>query len=128
MGKRVLMGLTFFPAAVRPTWRTTSRARCPPPAGRCASSRARASRPATRASFYEGLDVVAVDMTAAARAADPMAADPPMHASYEDREGAPDRVFAALDDAAYEHQVDAWARVLERRRRAPSTTSCTSTT
>ena len=50
-----------------------------------------------------------------------------MHPSYEDRPGAPDRVFAALDDAAYEHQVAAWARVLEGPARR-STTSCTSTT
>src|SRR5215207_2240233 len=62
--------------------------------------------------FYAGLDVVAVDMTAAMHAPDPMAADQPMHPSYEDRPDAPDRVFAALDDGAYEHQVDAWARVL----------------
>jgi glycosyltransferase involved in cell wall biosynthesis len=62
--------------------------------------------------FYEGIDVVAVDMTAAIDAPDPMAATPPMHPSYEDRPGAPDRVFAALDDAAYEHQVEAWAQVL----------------
>ena len=41
-----------------------------------------------------------------------MAADPPFHPSFEDRPGAPDRVFAALGDAAYEHQVDAWRRQL----------------
>jgi glycosyltransferase involved in cell wall biosynthesis len=35
-----------------------------------------------------------------------------MHPSYEDRPDAPDRVFAALDDAAYERQVMAWARAL----------------
>src|SRR4029077_1549467 len=34
--------------------------------------------------------------------------------SYEDRPGAPDRVFAALDDLDYERQVRAWARSLER--------------
>lgn len=38
----------------------------------------------------------------------------PMHPSYEDRPGAPDRVFAALDDLDYERQVGAWARELER--------------
>lgn len=35
-----------------------------------------------------------------------------MHPSYEDRPGAPDDVFAALDDAAYARQVDAWSRAL----------------
>jgi glycosyltransferase involved in cell wall biosynthesis len=64
--------------------------------------------------FYAGIDVVPVDMTAAIDAPDPMAAEPPMHPSYEDRPGAPDRVFAALDDAAYEHQVATWARALSQ--------------
>jgi glycosyltransferase involved in cell wall biosynthesis len=35
-----------------------------------------------------------------------------MHASYEDRPGAADRVFAMLDDQEYELQVAAWAREL----------------
>ena len=63
--------------------------------------------------FYAGLDVRAVDMSAALQAPDPMLADPPLHPSYEDRPGAPDRVFASLDDDAYEHQVRAWCGVLE---------------
>src|SRR5947209_12321727 len=37
-----------------------------------------------------------------------------MHPSYEDRAGAPDRVFAMLDDDEYELQVAAWSRELER--------------
>jgi glycosyltransferase involved in cell wall biosynthesis len=56
------------------------------------------------ARFYEGLDVHPVDFTRG---------DAPMHPSYEDRPDAPDRVFAALDDAAYETHVAAWARALE---------------
>jgi glycosyltransferase involved in cell wall biosynthesis len=63
--------------------------------------------------FYAGLDVRPVDLTAAFEAADPMAADPPMHPSYEEREGAPDRVFASLDDAEYERQVASWVRALQ---------------
>jgi glycosyltransferase involved in cell wall biosynthesis len=54
--------------------------------------------------FYEGLDVHAVDFSRG---------DAPMHPSYEDRPDAPDRVFAALDDDAYEAHVAAWARALE---------------
>src|SRR3954463_16502298 len=54
--------------------------------------------------FYAGLDVHAVDFSAG---------DAPMHPSYEDRAGAPDRVFAALDDAEYERHVAAWAAALE---------------
>jgi len=38
----------------------------------------------------------------------------PMHPSFEDRPGAPDWVFASLDDLAYERQVHAWARELRR--------------
>jgi glycosyltransferase involved in cell wall biosynthesis len=55
--------------------------------------------------FYAGLDVHAVDFTAG---------DAPMHPSYEDRADAPDRVFAAVDDAGYERHVAAWADALER--------------
>jgi oligopeptide/dipeptide ABC transporter ATP-binding protein len=36
-----------------------------------------------------------------------------MHASFEDRPGAPDRIFAALDDDEYERHVAAWARALD---------------
>ncbi|MCW2951135.1 MAG: glycosyl transferase group 1 [Conexibacter sp.] len=62
--------------------------------------------------FYSGLDVRTLDATAALDAPDPLLADPPLHPSYEDRPGAPDRVFASLDDATYEHQVRAWAQAL----------------
>jgi glycosyltransferase involved in cell wall biosynthesis len=54
--------------------------------------------------FYAGLDVHAVDFARG---------DAPMHPSYEDRPDAPDRVFAALDDRAYEEHVAAWSRALE---------------
>jgi glycosyltransferase involved in cell wall biosynthesis len=56
------------------------------------------------AAFYAGLDVRTVDFAAG---------DAPMHPSFEDRPGAPDRVFAAVDDAAYERHVETWARALE---------------
>jgi len=67
------------------------------------------------ARFYAGLDVHPVAFDQALASPDPL--DPPraaapIHPSYEDRPGAPDRVFAALDDDAYERQVSAWAREL----------------
>lgn len=62
--------------------------------------------------FFSGLDVRPLDYTAAASAPDPLAADPPFHPSYEDRPGAPDRVFARVGDDAYERLVAAWARAL----------------
>ena len=66
--------------------------------------------------FYAGQEnLTVVDFTAALRAPDPMDPGPgvaPMHPSYEDRPGAPDRVFAALDDAALERQVRTWSDAL----------------
>jgi glycosyltransferase involved in cell wall biosynthesis len=67
--------------------------------------------------FYDGIDVRPVDFSAALRAPDPMryAGGPgegPLQGSFEDRPGAPDRIFAALDDVAYERQVATWARAL----------------
>ena len=53
--------------------------------------------------FYAGLDVHPVDFARG---------DAPMHPSYEDRPDAPDRVFAALDDDAYEEHVAVWSRAL----------------
>jgi glycosyltransferase involved in cell wall biosynthesis len=70
------------------------------------------SRPGDARAFYRGLDVRPVDMTAALEQPDPVLAEIPLHPSYEDRPGAPDRVFASLDDAAFEHQVAVWAREL----------------
>jgi glycosyltransferase involved in cell wall biosynthesis len=65
------------------------------------------------AAFYAGLDVRPLDMARALEAPDPLAADPPLHPSYEDRPGAADRVFASLSDAEAEHQTVAWARALQ---------------
>lgn len=64
--------------------------------------------------FFADLDVVPVEYDAALDAPDPLLADPPMHPSFEDRPGAPDRVFASVDDETYEHLVAAWTDHLER--------------
>jgi glycosyltransferase involved in cell wall biosynthesis len=68
--------------------------------------------------FYDGLPLHAVDFTAALESADPMRFDPgpggaPMHGSFEEREGAPDRPLATLDRADLASHVRAWARELE---------------
>jgi glycosyltransferase involved in cell wall biosynthesis len=68
--------------------------------------------------FFAGADLRPVDFTPALGSDDPLAFEggpgtAPMHASYEDRPGAEDPVMAALGPAAYERQVDAWARELE---------------
>jgi glycosyltransferase involved in cell wall biosynthesis len=65
--------------------------------------------------FYAGIDVHPVSFDLALASADPLDPPPgaaPMHPSYEDRPGAPDPVFAALGDDAFERQVRAWALAL----------------
>jgi glycosyltransferase involved in cell wall biosynthesis len=68
--------------------------------------------PSNAETFFAGVDVRPLAYDAALAAADPLAADPPFHPSFEDRPGAPDRVFASLDDVAFERQVTAWRRHL----------------
>ena len=114
--RRVLMGLMFFPrggsshvaqnlAAALPGagWKPTV----------LSGSLSLPGRPGDARAFYHGLDVHTVDFTPALAAPDPQRADPPFQPSYEDRAGAPDVVFARLDDDAFEHQVRAWAPALE---------------
>jgi len=70
------------------------------------------------ATFFDRLDVEALDFSEAVawyeQGRDPMAAAVPMHPSFEDRPDVPDRIFTALDNAAYLHQVEAWRSILER--------------
>jgi glycosyltransferase involved in cell wall biosynthesis len=59
--------------------------------------------PGDAETFYDGLDIHAVDFAAG---------DAPMQPSYEDRPGAPDRCFALIDDAEYHAHVEAWEQAL----------------
>ncbi len=69
--------------------------------------------PGNAAAFFgPGIDLVAVPYDDAILADDPVMASPPMHPSYEDRPGAPDRIIAALDDDAARHLIDEWVRIL----------------
>ena len=70
--------------------------------------------PTHAGSFYSGIEIAAVDYSRALQLADPLAAPVPFQPSYEDRPAGPDRVFAAVDDAAYERLVAAWAEALAR--------------
>ena len=66
-------------------------------------------------SFYGDARAVSFDLALASDAPlefDGPSGTAPLHPSYEDRPGAPDEVFARLDDRAYERQVDAWGREL----------------
>jgi glycosyltransferase involved in cell wall biosynthesis len=80
--------------------------------GSVSSPESQHDNPGDARAFYKGIDVRPVDFTSALSAADPLRADPPLHPSYEDRPGAPDRIFAAVDDESYERQVSAWMAAL----------------
>jgi D-inositol-3-phosphate glycosyltransferase len=62
--------------------------------------------------FFAGIDLQYLDYTAAVAAfetgASAVAAPVPMHPSYEDRQGAPDPVLAAVDPALADHLSSAW--------------------
>ena len=71
------------------------------------------------ASFFTGLDIVAVDYS-------PGKENVPFQPSYEDRPGAPDRVFASIGDES----TSGWSRYGSTRsilpaRRAPTCCTCT---
>ncbi len=113
---RVLMALMFFP---RGGSSQVARyvARSLPGAGwdvtLVAGSLGDGNEASNAHSFFKGVeDVRAVDYTEARDAPDPLAAEIPFQPSFEDRPGAPDRVFASVDDDAYERLVATWERVL----------------
>ena len=62
--------------------------------------------------FFRGLDVRSVDYSPAAGLGEPLVAGVPGQLSYEDRRGSADRVFARVDDAAYERLVAVWIEAL----------------
>src|SRR5215217_9252005 len=65
-------------------------------------------------SFFGGTEVATADYTPAFGLGDPLAADVPFQPSYEDRPTVADRVFAMVDDGAYERLVAAWMDALDR--------------
>jgi glycosyltransferase involved in cell wall biosynthesis len=79
-----------------------------------AGSLGRAGEQSHAPTFFSGADVISVDYSPAQRLADPTAAIVPFQPSYEDRPRAPDRVFAAVDDEAFERLVAAWSEALAR--------------
>ena len=58
--------------------------------------------------FFAGLDLVSVDYSPGREGG------PPFQPSYEDRPGAPDRVFASVGDEEYERLVEVWVDALDR--------------
>jgi len=82
-----------------------------------AGSRSDLGAGADARSFYGEVEVV--DFGPALATGAPLryegpAGTAPLHPSFEDRPGAPDRVFASLDEDEYERQVRAWCSGLER--------------
>jgi glycosyltransferase involved in cell wall biosynthesis len=116
-GGRVVSALFFFPRGGSAQV-TRSLARTLPAAGwqltLVAGSLGQWGEPTHAASFFAGVDVHPLDYSPALERAEPVAAPVPFPPSYEDRPSAPDRVFAAVDDAAYERLVAAWTDVLAR--------------
>jgi glycosyltransferase involved in cell wall biosynthesis len=79
-----------------------------------AGSRSDLGDEALAANFYPDIDLRALDFTPAVSSPDPPryrgpVGTAPIHGSYEDRPGAPDRVLAGFDDEAFELQVEAWS-------------------
>jgi glycosyltransferase involved in cell wall biosynthesis len=108
---RVCSALFFFPRGGSAQV-ARALARALPTAGwemtLAAGSLGGASDATNAAGFYAGLDLAVVDYSPALELADPLAARVPFQPSYEDRAIGPDRVFAAVDDVAYERLVAAW--------------------
>ena len=118
------MGLLFFPRGGSAQV-TRSLARVLPQQGWAitvvSSSLQVPGLPGDASPFFAGLDLHPLDCTAALDAADPLLATPPLPPSYEDRPGAPDRVFAAVDEATFAHLVDVWAQALQEAGAARAT-------
>jgi glycosyltransferase involved in cell wall biosynthesis len=116
-GGLVVSALFFFPRGGSAQV-TRALARALPAAGwqlaLAAGSLGQWGEPTHAASFFAGVDVHPLDYSPALEPTDPLAAPVPFPPSFEDRPGAPDRVFAAVDDAAYERLVAGWIEVLAR--------------
>ena len=112
-GRRVVSGLFFFPRGgsaqvARALGRALGQAGWE--ATLAAGSLGRPGELTHAPTFFAGLDVVGVDYSPAGDGEHMV----PFQPSYEDRPGAPDRVFAEIDDDAYERLVEVWVEALER--------------
>ena len=114
-GRRVVSALFFFPRGgsahvaralchgLAPVgWQTTL----------VAGSLGRPGATTNATTFFAGLDARPVEYAPAAVCADALPASVPFQPSYEDRPGAPDRVFAAVGDDVFERLVAAWSEAL----------------
>jgi glycosyltransferase involved in cell wall biosynthesis len=128
VGPAAVMGFYFFP---RGGGAQVARYLCRALAGGLwepmlfAGSLGTASEYANAGRFFGGVRCRSLDYTPAAErwadGGDPMSVAVPMHASYEDKPGVPDRIFVDLDDAAFARQVHSWTQLMaEHTVTAPS--------
>src|SRR5680860_756809 len=119
MGRRVEMGLLFYPRGgsaqvVRYLARALERAGWDTSLA-CGSLGEPGERTHAE-SFFAGLDLAVADYRRAIRAfeegRDPIVEPVPMHPSYEDRAGAPDRILTAVSPELGEHLAEAWRPLL----------------
>jgi glycosyltransferase involved in cell wall biosynthesis len=112
-GRGIVLSLFFFPrggsaqvvraltrALAQTGWKVTL----------AAGSLGQAGEQTHAPTFFGAVDLVTVDYSPDGRGKGGV----PFQPSYEDRPGAPDRVFATVDDDAYERLVDVWAEALDR--------------
>ena len=122
----VLQGVAFSPRGGS-AHVVRSLARALPDAGWAArivaGSVGRPGDPGHAATFYSGLPITVADFTPALdawrRGEDPLDQPVPLHASYEDKPGAPDRVLAAVPPRLAARQAAAWFDLLVAKRPLP---------
>ena len=122
----VLQGVAFSPRGGS-AHVVRSLARALPRAGWAArivaGSVGRPGDPGHAATFYSGLPLTVADFTPALdawrRGEDPLDQPVPLHASYEDKPGAPDRVLAAVPPRLAARQAAAWFDLLVAQRPPP---------
>jgi glycosyltransferase involved in cell wall biosynthesis len=110
-GRRIVSGLFFFPRGGSAQV-TRALGRALPRAGwevtLAAGSLGRPGEQTHGPTFFAGIDLVGVDYSP------DRDGGVPFQPSYEDRPGAPDRVFANVGDEEYERLVDVWVDALDR--------------
>ncbi len=121
LNQHVVMGLLFYPrggSAQVVRYLATALARRGVPVSLISGSLGSPGDASHAPSFFGDLTVTAVDYTPASQAAqdgaDPIAAPVPLHPSYEDRPGAPDRIITAVSPHLFEHLVAAWQQIFRR--------------
>ena len=117
MDRRVAMGLLFYPrggSAQVIRYLTSALGRAGWSASLTCGSLGDPGDRRHAETFFAGLDVCALDYGPAVAAweagRDPIAEPVPMHPSYEDRPGVPDRLFAAVAPQLADHMAAAWER------------------